>query len=599
MRMNLPISDIRYPVPAGAVLVSRTDLKGIITYCNKMFCEVSGYGEHEMLGEPHNLIRHPDVPAEFFAGCWERIRAGKPWNGIIKNRRKNGDCYWVEANVTPWIEKGRITGYVSLRYAATDTQISQAEEAYRAIRTGQPLPELDQLMHYENYVVKLQQRIAEKIMELEKYYDGNEEELRISSNIMARITGTGETADPVVRHRITPATRYSGDMILVARTPAEVLHIMLADAVGHGLAAAINVLPLSQVFCGMTRKGFPISRIAEEMNLTVHKFMPTGRFVAAALVSIDFRKRVVKAWNGGIPPLLLFNREGRVMHRWKSRNLPLGITGKQEFAAGTEVYHFEEDCQLFLFSDGLPEAESPAGVPFGNERIEMLLNRIPSGHRFDRLLDELALHLCGRRAHDDVSLAMADIAMDAEQEDISCRLDPAAAVNAGSDWQVAVSLGPEELKYIDVVPMLTQIVAGIRGASAHRSALFLILSELFNNALDHGILQMDSGIKHGSEGYESYLKLREARLAALDRGKIEIEVGKAIIEEKYGIRIRVSDSGNGFDYQPLGTGPDEQIELAQHGRGIALVKSIAHRLQYRGNGNEVIAYYICAGASQS
>lgn len=597
MRLNMPVSEICHPVPEGVVLVSKTNLKGVITYCNKAFCEVSGYGEDELVGAPHNLIRHPDVPPEFFADCWECIKAGKPWNGIIKNRCKNGDYYWVEANVTPLIEKGRTVGYVSLRYTATDEQIAAAQEAYRAVRAGMPLPETDELAHYQGYVVNLQQRIAEKIMELERYHDSSEEELRIGSDIMARIAGGA--ADPIVRQRISPAAYCSGDMILAARTPAEVLHVMLADAVGHGLTAAINVLPLSQVFYGMTKKGFPITRIAEELNHLVHQFMPADRFVAAALVSINFREQAITVWNGGIPSPILFNAEGGILHKWKSRNLPFGIVDKQDFAAGVEAFHYEENCQLFLFSDGLPDAESPHGVPFGKERIETLLGGMSPANRFDGLFSALEQHLCGRPAHDDVSLAMADIALDTEREELFCRLDSGISSEAKSDWHFAISLGPDELKYVDAVPMFMQVIAGIHGASAHRSALFLILSELFNNALDHGILHLNSGIKQGPDGYESYIKLRETRLAALDSGRIEIEIGRVTIDNKYGVRIRVRDSGSGFDYRTMEMEPKNQIELAQHGRGIALVKSIAHQLQYVGNGNEVMAYYICAGASQT
>lgn len=595
MRLNLPVSDICHPVPEGAVLVSRTDLKGIITYCNRTFCEVSGYSEAELIGAPHNLIRHPDVPAELFADSWRCIQAGKPWNGVIKNRRKNGDCYWVEANITPLIEGGRTVGYVSLRYAATDEQIAEAQKTYRAVQAGRPLPSVDQLAHYERYVTHLQQRIAEKIVELEKYYDSNEEELRIGSDIMSRITRVSGKPDPGVRLLIRSAAYYSGDIILTARTPANVLHILLADAVGHGLTAAMNVLPLSQAFYAMTNKGFPISRIAEELNSKIHNFMPVDRFVAAALVSINFRERLVDVWNGGIPAPVLIDSRGKVLHKWNSRNLPLGITGKQDFSTRTDNFHYEDDCQLFMFSDGMPEAESPDGIPFGKERIEALLRGMPPTTRFDGLVGALERHLCGRPARDDVSVAMVDIPLDVDQEEISCRLDSAASREVDSDWQIAVGISAHELKYLDIVPLLMQLIAGIHGAAEHHSALFLILSELFNNALDHGVLQLDSGLKSGTDGFDSYLRFRREKLHSLENGRIEIEIRKVSIDGRYGVRIRVADSGEGFDHQGTGLDPSELIEAAHHGRGIALVRSVAHRLEYPGKGNEAIAYYICAG----
>ena len=134
MRINRPVSNIERPVPEGVVLLSRTDLKGVITYCNQAFIAISGYSEPELVGSPHNLVRHPDVPPEIFADLWKTVQSGNPWNGIVKNRCKNGDHYWVEANVTPLLENGRTVGYVSLRYRASAEQIAAAERAYQAVR---------------------------------------------------------------------------------------------------------------------------------------------------------------------------------------------------------------------------------------------------------------------------------------------------------------------------------------------------------------------------------------------------------------------------------------------------------------------------------
>jgi aerotaxis receptor len=108
MRNNLPVTQHEYRFPAGATLVSTTDLQGRILYCNPSFIEVSGYEKHELLGQPHNLIRHPDMPAEAFRDMWQTIQSGLPWSALVKNRRKNGDHYWVQANVTPLMDGGRL-----------------------------------------------------------------------------------------------------------------------------------------------------------------------------------------------------------------------------------------------------------------------------------------------------------------------------------------------------------------------------------------------------------------------------------------------------------------------------------------------------------
>jgi aerotaxis receptor len=128
------VTNEEFVVPDGAPLVSTTDPKGRITYCNPTFLHVSGYSREELLGQPHNLIRHPDMPEEAYRDLWETISAGRPWTGIIKNRRKDGGYYWVRGNVTPLMENDRPVGYMSVRAKATPEEIQQATELYRRMR---------------------------------------------------------------------------------------------------------------------------------------------------------------------------------------------------------------------------------------------------------------------------------------------------------------------------------------------------------------------------------------------------------------------------------------------------------------------------------
>ncbi len=136
MRINKPVTDREYVLREGASLVSKTDLKGIITYANRDFIEASGFGEQELMGAPHNLVRHPDMPPEAFADLWATLKAGRPWNGLVKNRRKNGDHYWVEANVTPIKENGQTVGYMSVRNKPAQAQVEEAAKVYRLFREG-------------------------------------------------------------------------------------------------------------------------------------------------------------------------------------------------------------------------------------------------------------------------------------------------------------------------------------------------------------------------------------------------------------------------------------------------------------------------------
>ena len=136
MRKNLPVTQQEYVLPEGTSLVSKTDLKGRITYCNTSFVETSGFELHELMGAPHNLVRHPDMPEAAFADLWDTIKDGAPWTGLVKNRRKNGDHYWVCANVTPVKEAGQTVGYMSVRTKPSREEIAGAEALYARINEG-------------------------------------------------------------------------------------------------------------------------------------------------------------------------------------------------------------------------------------------------------------------------------------------------------------------------------------------------------------------------------------------------------------------------------------------------------------------------------
>ncbi|MBY0234325.1 MAG: PAS domain-containing protein [Burkholderiaceae bacterium] len=136
MRSNLPVTQQEYLLREGMTIVSRTDLKGKITYINDDFLEASGFAEAELIGQPHNIVRHPDMPEEAFADMWATLKAGRPWTGLVKNRCKNGDFYWVVANATPLKEGETVVGYLSVRTRPSREQVAAADGLYRLFKEG-------------------------------------------------------------------------------------------------------------------------------------------------------------------------------------------------------------------------------------------------------------------------------------------------------------------------------------------------------------------------------------------------------------------------------------------------------------------------------
>ena len=136
MRNNQPVTMNEYVLKADEFIVSKTDLKGRITFVNRPFIDISGFTEEELIGSPHNIVRHPDMPVEAYADLWKTLQSGNPWQGMVKNRCKNGDFYWVQANANPIWDEGRVVGYMSLRVKPSRQQIDEAETFYRSLRDG-------------------------------------------------------------------------------------------------------------------------------------------------------------------------------------------------------------------------------------------------------------------------------------------------------------------------------------------------------------------------------------------------------------------------------------------------------------------------------
>jgi len=136
MRNNTPVIQRNFDFPDGATLMSTTDLQSYIVYANKAFVDVSGFARDDILGQPHNLVRHPDMPTEAFADMWKTLKGGESWTGLVKNRRQNGDHYWVRANATPIEHNGQVVGYMSVRTKPKAHEVQEAEALYQQMRSG-------------------------------------------------------------------------------------------------------------------------------------------------------------------------------------------------------------------------------------------------------------------------------------------------------------------------------------------------------------------------------------------------------------------------------------------------------------------------------
>lgn len=252
--------------------------------------------------------------------------------------------------------------------------------------------------------------LAANRAQLEVYHKAAEDERLLVAALMKRMMRPENLHrhDGLVHYFLQPTDVVSGDLIAVSMTRNNKLYLMLADSTGHGLPAALNLLPVNHIFYRMANKCLPVSLIVEEMNWAVREQSPPERYVAALVACIDINNRLIEVWNGGIPSAIFIDAEnGETQRVFKSVNLPLGILD-QTFVAETDVFQWQEPGQLVVYSDGLSEAENEQGEAFGEERIVDILHRSDKQERFGTLTAILAKHLGSRHAFDDMTLMMVE-----------------------------------------------------------------------------------------------------------------------------------------------------------------------------------------------
>lgn len=453
-------------------------------------------------------------------------------------------------------------------------------------------------------ILERQRREQTRAEELARYRAYEEEDKRIAMHLMEKLVNREKLRDAALSYWIQPAASFSGDVIAAARTPNNVLHVLLADGTGHGLSASLNVLPITAPFYRMTERGFGIDSIVRELNAKVRDLLPRDRFIAATLAAVNFAERSIHVWNGGNPPPFLLLGSGATAVPFGRRHLPLGVLATDEFDAGLETRQLPASGQLLMYSDGLVEAEDAGGAGFGRARMQTAL----VGRRLDEKLDCLRLavqqHVGAKGAHDDISVLLVDCAAEPAASAPARQAPPRVVhpANAGT-WKVQVALSAAELRRVDVVPLLLGLISQLEVSDEHAGQLFAILSEMFNNALDHGVLGLDSVLKSGADGLAAYYEERARRLAGLGDGRVEVELRRGLLDGTPVLEIRVADSGRGFDHELVMA---RAIDAACHddeqpyGRGLLLLRHLCRSVDFLQDGREVLVKYALAGpAAQS
>lgn len=432
-------------------------------------------------------------------------------------------------------------------------------------------------------IFQLQQQLASRNQQLQEMQAEREEQGRVAEQLMKRLLMRAELDHKVLQHFVRATQQLSGDLVMATCSDTGDRYIMLADATGHGLPAALTQIPLSQTFYAMAARGFGLVSIVAEMNKQHRRYAPVYRSVAALLAVHRLSEQTIEVWNGGMPEALLLGEGGQIVRRFASRNLPLGIESDINYYRDSEVVMLSQPCHLLFYSDGVQEAENGQGEWFGSYGISRALASAATPDDYAQSLHQAVdEHLQGLAAHDDISCLVLDCSGN------YCSLAPEPATNdkalpkGDEHWRLQVDLGALQLRQMDLVPILCGWLRQL-GVTQHEGGrLSLILAELVANAIDHGLLHLDSALKNDVDGFERYTQLRRERLDALNSGMLRIEISQKGSDTP--LCIALGDSGQGFDWQQHIVATDQPL---YHGRGLMLVKALAQHLEFRGAGNEV------------
>lgn len=415
------------------------------------------------------------------------------------------------------------------------------------------------------------------------------QEQRVAKAVFDNVAHSGCLDAPNIKHMLSPLSVFNGDVLLAAYKPSGGMHILLGDFTGHGLPAAVGALPMAEIFYGMTAKGFGLHDIIREINLKLKTILPIGVFCCAGFADISYRKGSCALWLGGLPDCYLLRANGE-LEVFQSNHVPIGVIDSKSFDDSTYQILMDHGDRLYLWSDGIHEARSVKEEMYGEARLKSLFEgNTPADELFEAIRDDVIGHIRGGERDDDITMIELKMVDQAEITSENFQVEM-GAISGPTDWSMSYKLGPNTLRDFNPLPLLLQLLMEVPGLRPHSGTLYTVLAELYSNALEHGVIGLDSKLKSDPSGFAEYYQQRESALEQLVDGYVKFSFEHQATDDGGSLRMHVKDSGKGFDYcsKLSGSGSGDVL----HGRGIGLIRDLCEQIHYVGAGNEVEAEFV-------
>ena len=419
--------------------------------------------------------------------------------------------------------------------------------------------------------------------EIQQFNDHMIHEQEVAKRLFDNIAHSGNLKQKNIRYLLSPMSIFNGDLLLVSRTPSDMTHIMLGDFTGHGLPAAIGALPVADIFYGMTAKGFAIVDIITEVNRRLSHILPVGVFCCATICEVNYRENSLTYWSGGLPDGYLVRPGQGIVNEIKSHHLPLGVLKPHSFSVETDIIRFYEGDKLYLTSDGLLESESPDGKMFSDQRIKAILNdtSVSPSRGYSELISAVHEFCQSEEQSDDYTLIEYEMDESTHQQE-SDEQKRRNQARIPLTWSTEYNFHISSIRHFDPLPLVLQVLNECPGLSDQRGRVFTILAELYTNALDHGVLGLDSELKNTAQGFAEFYSIKKDLIERLDEGNITIGLSHEPTENGGLLNISVTDTGKGFDISKIRTDKNDFS-----GRGLALVNTLCNDISYSKSGRQV------------
>lgn len=389
----------------------------------------------------------------------------------------------------------------------------------------------------------------------------------------------------IIKHHMSAMSAFNGDLLLTALSPTGGMYLIMGDFTGHGLTAAMGTLPVAMIFFKMTSKDAAINDIARELNHQLNMLLPTGMFFAATLIEINAQANIMSVWMGGMPECYWLNKRGELKNTIHSQHMPLGIQDEERFTATVEIFNIEPSDKIYMYSDGLTESRSITGEMFGNERLKRIITS-REDNRFIEVLNELKKFTADSNQDDDISLV-----------EITCRSLPAErkkaahlnSENAALPWSLSIPLSANDMRCKNPVNSLSEILGTLPVLAKHKEILHVVLSEIYSNALDHSILEMNSLKKSDEDQFTAYYQEREKKLQMLENASITFDLTFDPNQDQQILKIHITDSGTGYKNQISNNSSNSNTGL--HGHGLEIINSFCEKVTFSEDGRSLEALY--------